>query len=133
MVAIWWFSLRAPTADKEIVSLGKVNIPVEVSRTPTEWGQGLSGRKSLPAGEGMLFVFPAPAIQEFWMPDMHFPLDIVWITGGQVVGIEANVSNDFDPQHPKYYHSPVPVEYVLELNAGFMAKNGLKVGTEVKI
>ena len=78
LVAIWWFSLRAPTADKEIVSLGKVNIPVEVSRTPTEWGQGLSGRKSLPAGEGMLFVFPAPAIQEFWMPDMHFPLDIVF-------------------------------------------------------
>src|SRR5882672_5260542 len=40
---------------------------------------GLSGHSPLAADEGMLFIFPAPGEYGFWMKDMLFPLDLVWI------------------------------------------------------
>ncbi len=128
-----WFTLNKLESGKENIVVGPVSIPVEIRDTPEGRKQGLSGRESLPADEGMLFVFPTKDTQQFWMPDMHFPIDIVWITGGKVVGIEANVSNKFDSDNPVYYSSPEPVDYVLEVNAGFMARHNLKVGEAVDL
>jgi uncharacterized membrane protein (UPF0127 family) len=81
----------------------------------------------------MFFVFKTKAKHGFWMPDMNFPIDIVWITDGRIVGISADVSNNFNPLDPVYYYPPVPVEYVLEVNAGFMARHGLEVGSSVEL
>jgi hypothetical protein len=111
--------------------IGEVIIPVEIRRTPAELSAGLSGRLGLPPNQGMLFIFKRKDYHSFWMPDMNFPIDIIWITGGKIVGIHDNVSNDFDPKNPVYYHPPQPVEYVLEVNAGFMEKNNLTVGDVV--
>ena len=120
------------TAILPLVKVGETIIPVEVRRTSAELQTGLSGRPALPASAGMLFVFKTPALHSFWMPNRNFPIDIVWITGGRVVGIVRATSNDFDPDHPVYYRPPVPVEYVLEVNAGFMAARGLAVGAAVE-
>jgi hypothetical protein len=114
------------------IKIGSVNIPVEVAQTSAEVQKGLSGRLSLDQDKGMLFLFTKADIYSFWMPDMHFPLDIVWISSGKkVVGVSANVSNDFDPANPKFYRPPSPVQYVLEVNAGFAAKTGIKIGDSV--
>ncbi len=124
---------RADTEALPLVLVGDVSIPVEVRQTPAELQKGLSGRPHLDANEGMFFVFKTKARHNFWMPDMNFPIDIVWITGGKVVDIDHNVTNVFDPKQPVYYQPVVPVDYVLEVNAGFMKKNNLTVGSPVKL
>jgi hypothetical protein len=106
-------------------------IPVEVRRTRAELAAGLSGRPSRPADEGMLCIFPEFSKPAFWMPDMNFPIDVVWIRDGEIVGITANVSNEFDQANPDFYYPPEPINYVLEVNAGFMARSGLLVGDQV--
>lgn len=117
------------TAQEPSVTIGSVNIPVDVAKTSEEVQKGLSGRLSLDQDKGMLFLFSRAAIYSFWMPDMHFPIDIIWMSSNKkVVGISANVSNDFDPANPEFYKPPSPAQYVLEVNAGFAAKMGIKEG-----
>jgi uncharacterized membrane protein (UPF0127 family) len=113
------------------VQIGAVSIPVELARSSEEVQRGLSGRASLPADQGMLFIFAEPGLYSFWMPDMNFPIDIIWINGGKVVGVTADVSNDFDPADPQYYKPPAPAQYVLEVNAGFAARTGIRAGDAV--
>ncbi len=61
------------------------------------------------------------------MRKMNFPIDIVWLKDGLVIGIEKDVvPDDSNPEKP--YYSPGPVNAVLELPAGWSAKNNLKIG-----
>ena len=110
------------------VEINGVNINVELAQTETGVQKGLSGRESLAADKGMLFIFNKPDYYRFWMPNMNFPIDIIWISQNTIVGIHKNVSNQFDPANPKFYTPPRPVDRVLEVNAGFAQKNNLKVG-----
>ena len=119
--------------DPNIVTIAGLSIPVEVRRTPAELQKGLSGRPSLDSDTGMLFVFKTKALHPFWMPDMNFPIDIVWITDGAVVGVNKRVSNEFNSDHPVFYKPPVPVDYVLEVNSGFLDQHKLRVGDKVNI
>ncbi len=114
-----------------IVVIGGTTIPVELERTNAQIQKGLSGRTSLDAGSGMLFLFSKPAIYRFWMPDMHFPIDIIWINSGQIVSISKNVPTTFDPTHPIWYRPTKPAQYVLEVNAGFSAAHHFSAGDSV--
>lgn len=100
---------------------------LEVADTTQEQTQGLGDRASLPANQGMLFVFSGtPQVQCFWMKDMEFPLDIVWLgSNKQVVHIEQNVSPD---TYPRSFCPSDPAEYVIELNAGTVASTGIRDG-----
>lgn len=113
------------------VSISGISIPVEVMRTDEEIRKGLSGKPFLDSKSGMLFVFSKPAIYQFWMPDMHFPIDIIWINNGKVVDIDTDVSNDFDSAHPIYYRPEVPAQYVLEVNAGFAKRSNITIGKTI--
>lgn len=119
--------------DASRVVINGVIIPVEIADTPEERSRGLSGRTSLDAEKGMLFVFENPDTYQFWMPDMHFPIDIIWIENERVVDIDEQVSNQFDPKKPKYYSPQVPVRYVLEINAGFAKELGITKGNSVQL
>lgn len=113
------------------VTINKLEIPIEVMRTLTEVQKGLSGRANLDPKNGMLFIFSKADYYRFWMPDMHFPIDIVWINNNEVVDISYNVSNEFDPSKPKFYLPSKKANYVLEVNAGFSKKNNIKIGNSV--
>ena len=113
------------------VRMGGVEIPVELATTSAAVQKGLSGRLPLEPGKGILFIFNRPDRYRFWMPDMSFPIDIVWIDNGQVVDADENVSPKFDPLHPIFYTPARPVRYVLEVNAGFMKRNNIRVGDPV--
>jgi len=110
-------------------------IQAELALSPAQWQQGLSGRKKLEENKGMLFVFPESSYQTFWMKDMRFSIDIIWIDENfQIVGIEKNVppcrtSEDKCP----LYSSPLPVKYVLETKAGKAEKEKLKKGDTLLI
>jgi uncharacterized membrane protein (UPF0127 family) len=107
------------------VTLGKVKVQAEVVGTPEKMYLGLGKRPGLPEGRGMLFVMPSRQIQEFCMRDMRFALDFIWLVPGRVAGLTKNVS----PQDQQAcYRSPEPVNYILEVPAGFCDRNGIKVG-----
>src|SRR3989344_2951783 len=113
------------------VKIGQIKIPVEVAETEAQVQKGLSGRKFLDQKSGLFFVFAKPDFYRFWMPDMNFPIDIIWIADKKVVGVEENVTNDFNPAHPKFYIPPQPVRQVLEVNAGFARNKKIRAGDPV--
>jgi uncharacterized membrane protein (UPF0127 family) len=108
--------------DHEVISwqLNGEDLSVEAVRSPAAIAQGLGGRQEL-AVDGMLFVFPRLDRPVFWMKDMLFPIDIVWIQQGKVVGIERNVQPPA-PGTPDEkltrFPAPAPVDMVLETQPG---------------
>lgn len=123
---------------RDVVSIetsgGKLG--AEVVDTPASREQGLSGRKALYEEKGMLFVFDHPGKYGFWMKDMLFSIDIIWISEeGTVVHVERNVTPESYSQHnpPKTFVNKPDAKYVLEVSAGTSEKYGLYLGTKVKI
>ena len=105
-----------------------VVLTVELATTPEEQQRGLSGRVSMPADHGMLFVFNQQSQWGFWMIDMHFPLDIIWFSANkQAVFIEQDLP-PCTPQACPVFTSPVNALYVLEVNAGFVKTYGVSIG-----
>lgn len=116
-----------------VVLKERVRVSVDVVDTPALRMRGLSGRPGLAPDEGMLFLFETPRIQSFWMKEMRFPIDIVWIRDGRVVGISPNLPVPKNPQQLPQYPSPVPCDVVLELRAGAARHWGLLIGDAVRI
>jgi hypothetical protein len=107
-------------------------IEVEIAQTVSQQRQGLSNRVSLGENEGMLFQFSDYKIRGFWMKEMNFPLDIVWIKDDMILGIEAKVPYPFEKDAVlPIYRSPEEVNYVLEVNAGYCEKYTIGVGDKV--
>jgi hypothetical protein len=117
------FGIRIPLRINNLV------LKVEIAATSAQRARGLSGRLQLPPNQGMLFVFPAADYHAFWMKDMHFPLDIIWIDDEQrIVDIAPDLSPD---TYPRLFRPRQPARYVLEVQAGTAAKYGLKIGDSV--
>jgi uncharacterized membrane protein (UPF0127 family) len=120
------------TAKGPYVIIAGVRLSVEVADTPAERGRGLSGREMLPENGGMLFVFDTPGRHGFWMYGMKFPLDIIWIDERlRVVYFVENAQPCVNICET--YEPPADALYVLEVNAGFVKKYGLKVGDVVEL
>ena len=115
--------------------IGSKIIEVEIADTVAARARGLSYRDSLGENNGLYFIFDSPGNQAFWMKDMNFPIDIIWIKDDKIVGVAENVMPQPGAQlwQLKSYSSPVPVNRVLEVNAGWFAKNGIKIGDEAKL
>ena len=107
-------------------------IPVEVADTLKKRSLGLGKRTSLKKGWGMLFVFEKRKPHRFWMKDMHFPLDIIWLDNHRIVHIINNAKPSSSRDEPEVMTSPVPVNFVLEIAAGRSVKLGLKTGQQMK-
>lgn len=114
------------------VQFKDVAVTAEIADTDTKRIQGLSGRPRLGETEGMLFIFDAPAVQQFWMKDMRFGLDVIWINEGTIQGISAHVPPPSGGAIPRM-GSDVPVQYVLEVPAGFAEKYRILAGDRVDI
>ena len=103
------------------IKVGKKTFTAELALSVAEQAQGLSNRPSMPKDHGMLFVFTRPTSPPFWMKDMQFSIDIVWILRDRVVGISPNLpipKPGTKPEKLQIYSPPSPVDYVLELRAG---------------
>lgn len=91
--------------------------------------QGLSGRASLPAGHGMLFLFDHISRQGMWMIEMKFPLDIVWLDEHMtVVHITRNAPPCQSAANCPSYSSRYKVKYAIEMTAGEADRNGFSLG-----
>lgn len=106
-------------------------INANLARTASEQAKGLSGLEKLGDNNGMLFVFSRPDDYSFWMKDMLFPIDIIWIGDNETV---VGVTSELSPRtFPEVFKPPRPVSWALEVNAGWAEKNDVRTGDKVVI
>ncbi len=133
MAAAWlyltFFGNRLPVAT--VVVGDSVTVRADVVATPAERAQGLSGRSGLREDEGMLFLFEVPARHQFWMQDMTFPIDIIWIRQGEIVDMAMDVPPPGPDGSLPVYTPREAADAVLEVRAGFAATHGLRAGIPV--
>lgn len=121
-----FLSAKLPT--KTIQVAGHA-LEVEVANTELTRAHGLSDRTTIAKDTGMLFVFPTAGFYEFWMKDMHFPIDMIWVgVDHKIVSINENVSPD---TYPQLFSPKEPALYVIEVGAGYAENYRVSVGDEV--
>jgi len=110
-------------------SRGDVSVIVEIVATPARRQRGLMFRRELEPMHGMLFTFQEDADHPFWMKNTPLSLDIVFIDESRrVVGIQASTV----PYSERQLRAGRPSRYVLEVAAGFCAREGVQVGDSVE-
>jgi uncharacterized membrane protein (UPF0127 family) len=119
------------TSAPSVLEIAGNSIELEIARTPAERQQGLSGRTGLPENKALLFIFEDEGFYNFWMKDMKFSIDMIWLDADYtVVGLHQNVAPD---TFPDTFTSTKPALFVLETAAGFAQKYGIKEGTRLTI
>jgi uncharacterized membrane protein (UPF0127 family) len=114
-------------------STGKL-FKVETVVTPNALTKGLSGRRTLASGTGMLFIFDALDRHTMWMPDMYFPLDVVWLDETlSVVNITYGLEPCADANDCPSSSSVYLCKYAIEMNAGEAAIYGFMNGTQLTV
>ena len=130
-VAVSVYLLTLDNEPGERVVINGKNIAIEIADEPEEIIKGLGGRDELDANSGMLFIFPNPITPSFWMKDMQFPIDVVWIDENlEIIAITPSLPVE---SFPDSVSPPGPVKYVLEVNAGYSAYSGWLAGDKVEL
>jgi uncharacterized membrane protein (UPF0127 family) len=120
----------------ETVTLGGVSHVLELAVTDEQVTRGLMGRTEIPAGAGMLFVFPDMQVRRFWMKNCLVPIDVVFLDGqGWITAIHT-----MPPPPPgtpdedlPFYSSRRPAQFAIELAGGMAKKLGLKSDTRLDL
>ena len=131
VAAIYIYQSYFITVAAHTIHIGDVPVRVEIADTELLRGRGLSGHAPLKSFEGMLFLFQEDGYPSFWMKDMLFPIDIVWISReGRIVHAIEGLSPD---TYPTTFKTPEVARYVLELPAGFLEAHRVKTGDFVEL
>lgn len=109
---------------------------VDIADSVDEQTLGLGDVDVLPANHGMLFVYSQADVYTFWMRNVEYPIDIIWLRDGTVVDITANVP----PESPttalseyRVYSPKQPVNMVLEVGSGVAEEAGITIGQHLTI
>lgn len=129
------FSRPNPSLKSATATIGNTVFTIEVASTTVSRARGLSWREGLGEHEGMLFTFMSTGMHGFWMKDMKFALDMIWIKDDVVAGFSENAVPEpgVSMWKLKMYYPPNPVDKVLEVNAGTVQKYGIKIGDAVVV
>ncbi len=109
-----WEKIRLITERGDVLKLR-----VEIADTAEERREGLMHRRRLEVGRGMLFVYPEPLSPSFWMKNMRFPLDMIFIGEDQRIKTIREKVPPCQTDPCKIYSSPYPARYVLEVPGGY--------------
>ncbi len=117
------------------ITVGDDELRVEIADDGLLRQRGLSYRDGLDPGTGMLFVYPEAGDRSFWMKEMRFCLDIVWLDDVSIAGAAENVCpepgvSDIDLTR---YVSNVPVRFILEVPGNWLADRGYGPGTPIDL
>ncbi len=140
VLGIWQLTERvgadeATNQDMEVthfVELAGQRLRVTLADTPSEQAAGLSNRPSLDADEGMLFRFDKPSILSFWMKEMRFPIDIIWIRDRVVVDVTKEAEIPTSGRPLRIYRPAEAADTVLEVRAGFSDEFGVQPGLSLQ-
>ena len=124
-----WYLQGSPPQEWKRLHIGETTVNVLIADTEATRQLGLGGRSGLESSQGMFFIFPDEGLHSFWMKDMLFPIDIIWIaTDGSIVHIEKHVSPG---TYPQSFAPQKPARYVLEVVAGYSDTHALSLGQKV--
>lgn len=118
------------------LTVNNYTLLVEIVDNQAKRAKGLGGRQSLATGAGMLFIFPDEGKHPFWMKDLKFALDFIWIKGDQVIDVTENIPPPAPTQKDAslpIYESKENIDKVLEVNSGTVQRLGIKAGDIVKL
>lgn len=125
-------ALPSPTASSPVLvpaHFGEVALQVELARSDQEQQRGLMYRKTMPADQGMLFVFEKAQRLGFWMKNTYLPLSIAFLNADfKIVDIQ-----DMMPLDENTHVSLSPALYALEMNQGWFRKHSVVVGAKLEI
>lgn len=129
-----WAPTTPFSSETAVVTIDGVEIDAEIADTAPLRERGLSYRDALEPETGMLFVYDSAATRSFWMYEMRFCLDIIWIADGKVIGAAENACPAEQPgEEIPRFRSPEPAQFVLEVDAGWIVEHGIEAGAEVEI
>jgi uncharacterized membrane protein (UPF0127 family) len=130
---------QSPEHYQHNITVGTQTLHIDIATSTQDMAQGLSDRLNMGDDQGMLFDFKSSQLPTFWMKDMNFPLDFLWISQGKIISITSNAAaapknsdGSFDDSHLPLYTPPSAIDEVLEVNAGWAQKNNIIVGDVVK-
>ena len=115
-------------ANALVTTSSGIKIYVEVADTLSKRRLGLGKRSNLKRNWGMLFVFDKLKAHHFWMKDMNFPLDIIWLNNNRIVHIIENANPSNSGVNLPILKPLEPANFVLEIAAGQANKLKLKKG-----
>ena len=111
------------------VRINSERISVEIADSDEEISRGLMWRKTLDRDKGMLFIYPDNAVRYFWMKNTYIKLDMAFIDANHVIRTIHTADRIGDEK--TLYSSLVPVQYVLEVNAGWFKQHNIGIGDTV--
>jgi len=121
----------ANTNEKVSLKVGEKNYILDVAKTSEEQEKGLAKFESIEDNQGMLFMFDNPGRWSFWMKDMKFNIDIIFLDENKkVVSLFKNVKSETHANVFDYrkYIPDYDSKYVIELKEGEVEKNKVKLG-----
>lgn len=127
LAIIFYQNFTTPT-----VKINGHEFQLVIAKTEQEKQIGLSKTNTLPQNKAMVFEFDKEGIYPFWMKDMKFPIDIIFIRGNKIVTIYKNVAKPNDSQNLQIYSPTETSNKVIETNAGLSGKYNFKVGDMVE-
>ena len=124
-----------PIPAGETAIIDNHSFKIEVAKSDLDKQIGLSKYSCLPQDSGMIFPFGTPSYYGFWMKNMKFPIDIIYIAQNHIVSVFPNVPVPPDPGSPgiPVYKPSQPADTVLEINAGLSRQYNFKIGDSVQI
>ena len=129
------FSLpgKNSTAAITTVTINNYTFKVKVAKSQKEQEIGLSETDQLPQDQGMIFIFDKPDYYSFWMKNMKFPIDIIYINNDKIVTVKSNAQPLVKQENPIIYKPTDPTDKVLEINAGLSKKYNFEKDDKVII
>lgn len=115
------------------ITINKTTFSAEVANTSKKKEIGLSERKSLEQNKGMFFPFEKEGYYPFWMKNMKFPIDILYLKKNKITQIIEEAKPSINNEAPIIYTPQEPIDAVFEINAGLSKKYNIKIGDEVTI
>ncbi len=115
------------------IKINNVLLFAEVAYSPQKQSVGLSGREFLGENEAMIFEYKDKEIRHFWMKEMRFPIDVMWISDSVVVGVQENIPIINEDGSEVRFSSLYPVNFVIEVNSGWVRRNKVLINNRVDI
>lgn len=134
LIVAFFFSQRflGVLGTKATATIKNQTFSIDVAKTAKEKQTGLSGKTSIPTNYGMYFPFDKSDYYAFWMKQMKFPIDIIFIRDGKIVTIFQNVAvPTTNSDNLPLYQPDEPANAVLEVSAGLSQKYGFTKGDTV--
>jgi hypothetical protein len=116
---------KLPTGN---VMIAGHRVAVDIASTPEQRRQGLSGRPSLAPDTGLVLAWDHPAQVSIWMPDMNFPIDVVFVRENYVLAVFPDEPPCVPGEPCPTFGPTIPVDFVLEVPAGSAKAWGVKIG-----